>query len=236
MPAEPSTLPAPTTRSSPPARADEAAGFVLRGVPWEVYVALRETAANRRTRMTYLDGTLTLMSPQYLHERGAELLAAIVREVADAFDIEFASTRSTTFRRPGHGPSTGTGKEPDASFYLGDHEASIRGKATIDLANDPPPDLAIEVDNKGDSASALTTYARLAIPEVWRYDARDRTLWFGRLAGEAYVEADRSLGLSVLSPGLVLEILDAFEPGMGERAWIRQVRVWARDLAAMRES
>jgi Uma2 family endonuclease len=104
-------------------------------------------------------------------------------------------------------------------------------KDNLDLNIDPPPDLAIEVDNTNDSEAALPIYARLGVPEVWRYDAEDSTLWFYRLDGEAYVEVARSVALPRLTPALVLHALDVFDQGeMGENAWFDWIKAWARDL------
>ncbi len=101
----------------------------------------------------------------------------------------------------------------------------------LDLANDPPPDVAIEVDNTRNSKRALLIYARLGVPEVWRYDARGHSLWFGRLAGDHCESADRSLALPRLTPALVLQALDVFDEGeMDENAWFEWLKGWARDL------
>jgi Uma2 family endonuclease len=204
----------------------------LRGLPWEMYLGLRELDANYHTRMTYHDGMLFLMSPEYRHDLGAERLGVIIREIADAFDIEYACTRTTTLRRPGDGTLKGDAKEPDNGFYIGENESLIRGKTTIDLDVVPPPDLAIEVDNKSDSEIALPTYAGLLVPEVWRYDAREETLWFGRLRDGAYETIDRSVCLPMLTPELVLDALSLADVGTSEKTWMRRVRAWALGLAA----
>lgn len=41
---------------------------VLRGVPYGLYVVLRDLERNDKIRMTYHDGVLELMSPEFLHE------------------------------------------------------------------------------------------------------------------------------------------------------------------------
>jgi Uma2 family endonuclease len=204
---------------------------ILRGVSWKSYIRMRNHPGNDHLRMSYLDGTLILMSPEYIHERDSGRLALLVRFVAEALAIDVAGIGTTTLRKKGRGRRKGSGKEADNGFYVGANEARIRRKTTIDLEVDAPPDLAIEVDNKSDSAVALPTYARIRVPEVWRYDARENTLWFGRLAGETYVAIDRSLCLPMLTPGLVIQALDVFENGdMSETAWLSWLREWARAL------
>jgi Uma2 family endonuclease len=211
--------------------ADVAPGFVLEGVPWVVYRILRALPTSRNVRMTYLDGTLYLMSPEYIHEQGASNLSLLVLEVAQALSLDFEPTRTTTLRRKGRGKRRGAGKEPDEGFYVGIHAELMRGRDAIKLSNDPPPDLAIEVDNKADSSAALSTYARLRVPEVWRYRPRQRTLWFGMFNGQAYEPIARSLALPMLTPELVLHALDARTTGKQSFiAWKSWLAEWARTL------
>ncbi len=207
----------------------EAPASVLRDVPWDLYLALRELPRNSHLRMTYHDGTLILMSPEFVHDQSSRRLNKIVCEVADAFDVEYAETGSTTFRRKGHEEREGDAKEPDEGFYIGASETLVRGKKAIDLEIDPPPDLAIEVDNKSDSTLALPTYAGLLVPELWRYDARAQTLRFGRLVEGTYVTIDRSLCLPMLTPERVLFALSKAED-IGGMTWKRWLREWAGTL------
>jgi Uma2 family endonuclease len=180
--------------------------------------------------MSYLDGTLTLMSPEYAREGVAYLLGMLVVGVTSGLGLEVKGVRSTTLRK-GTDPVKGSGKEPDNAFYLGENERRMRRRKKLDLAVDPPPDLAIEVDNTNDSKAVLPIYARLGVPEVWRYDVREHSLWFGRLQGEAYAEVDRSVALPRLTPSLVLQALDVFDEGeMGENAWLEWLKGWARGL------
>ncbi len=207
-------------------------GVTLRGITWETYLDLRDNHENRRIRMTYLDGTLTLMSPQYPHEKVGQLLNLLVRAVVKALGLELKGTGSTTLRRGE--TRRGAGKEPDTSFYIGANELRMRTMTTLDLTVDPPPDLAIEVDHKADSSSAMSIYARLGIPEVWRYaPADDVALRIYRLEGEGYEEEDRSLLLPVLTPALILEALRTLdEARMGEIAWAVYLDESAQRIAA----
>lgn len=102
----------------------------------------------------------------------------------------------------------------------------------IDLTIHPPPGLVIEVDNTGDAKSALPTYARIGVPEVWIYKVREKSLWFGRLAGKAYEKIERSIHLPRLTPMLVLEALDARAGKMGNLEWLDWLDTWAQALPA----
>jgi Uma2 family endonuclease len=198
---------------------------VVRNVPWEFYARMRDDDANRHLRMSYYKGTLEFMSPRYRHEKSAARLGQLVMKLAEVLDIPCTESRSTTFRNPGEA----VGKEADTSFYLA-HEELIRDKDEIDLAVDPPPDLAIEVDNLNDSRGKLPIYAALRFPEVWRYDAKAGVLWFGRLEHDGtYTSLERSECLPMLTPARVLEAL-ALCRGLPESRWGRLLQEWIRGL------
>ena len=54
----------------------------------------------------------------------------------------------------------------------------MSGPINIDLATQPPPDLAIEVEVGNPADKAIATYARIGVPEVWRLDVRRTTVTF----------------------------------------------------------
>jgi Uma2 family endonuclease len=209
---------------------DAPGAIVLNSVDWKTYCKLRDDEDNDHVRMSYLDGELILMSPQFRHDFNGRHLLLLVVTVAEALDIEFEAAGATTLRRKGEGKKKGAGKEPDEGFFLGDDAVWMRDKDDLDLEVDPPPTLAIEVDNWGDSKKALATYARLGVPEIWRFRARGRSVWFGRLAGEAYEPIERSAALPRLTRALVLQALEARSARMGTKAWLAWLREWARNL------
>jgi Uma2 family endonuclease len=215
---------------APAAEAPSRESVTLHNVDWDTYCQLRDNPANYHIRMAYLDGDLTLMSPQYAHDGGAESLGLLIRGVTSGLGLTIKGIRTTTLRK-GTAPLKGAGKEPDNAFYLGENERRMRRMKDLDLTIDPPPDLAIEVDNTRDSEAALPIYARLGVPEVWRYDVGKHVLWFGRLKKRTYVEVARSVALPRLTPALVLQALDVFDEGeMDENAWFEWLKGWAREL------
>jgi Uma2 family endonuclease len=65
--------------SSAPESRNEEARFVLWGVPWWTYVALRDALDEHAgVRLTYLEGTLELMRPSPLHEEAKVILARLL--------------------------------------------------------------------------------------------------------------------------------------------------------------
>ena len=203
----------------------------LRNVRWATYVELRDDPGNDRIRMTYLDGTLILMSPEYIHDIDNRTFEAFLRNWTRSLGLEIIGAGSATFRRPGIGPRKGAGKEADSAFFLGENERWMRGKKEHDLAVDPAPDLAVEIVNKHNSKTMLAAWARIGVTEIWRYDARRHALWFGRIDGPTYREIDRSMVLPKLTPPLVIHALDVLNGGvMGQNAWAEWVWAWARTL------
>jgi Uma2 family endonuclease len=198
---------------------------VVRNVPWEIYARVRDDDANRHLRMAYYKGTLEFMSPKYRHEKSTARLGQLVMRLAEVMDIPCTESRSTTFRLA----DEGVGKEAHTSFYIA-HEPMIRDKDDIDLAIEPPPDLAIEVDNLKNSLGKLPIYAALRVPEVWRYDARAGVVLFGRLQHDGtYTSLKRSECLPMMTAARVLEAL-ALCQGLPESRWGRRLQEWIRGL------
>ncbi len=223
-PPAPATPPA-TTAATPPRVIRIPAATVLRGVSYDEYVRLRADRGNAHLRMTFHDGTLKLMSPEFIHEVPSHRLGIFVTILAGELEIPCTGAASTTFRRRGDRPGGGHGREADQSFYLA-HADRLVGKQGIDLdAGDPPPDLWVEVDNRASSRGRLPVYAALGVPEVWRYHARKETLRFDRLVGGGYEPIERSLALPMLTPALVLDAL-ALGRSRFDSAWYRDLKAW----------
>jgi Uma2 family endonuclease len=53
-----------------------------------------------------------------------------------------------------------------------------------------PPDVVVEVDLTHSSVGKLPFYARLGVPEVWRFDGKQ--VWMHRLAGSSYQDVQSS--------------------------------------------
>ena len=188
-----------------------------------MYELIRTSPGNRGCRMAHHDGVLEIMSPEFRHAPGARRLGYLIAAYAEAFGIDFEPAGATTFRKGVPHQRKGLGKEPDESFYLGAAAALVRDRDTLDLSVDPPPSLWIEVDNRAGSRAKLPLYAKLGVPEVWRYRPRTRRLWFGRPAGSEYESIPASVALPGLIPELVLGLHDEART-LGMPAWNRWLR------------
>lgn len=194
---------------------------VLHNVSWETYERLLADHADRSApRLTYDRGELEIMSPSAEHERLNRRVAQLVLAVAEEAGIEAEDLGSTTFRSE----EAERGFEPDTCFYI-QNEPAVRGKDRIDLTVDPPPDVVVEIDITSPSIHRLPIYARLGVPEVWRYDGTRFTICV--LEGTGYAEAATSAALPSLTGSALSELIEKSK-STGRTAWLREVRQWAR--------
>ncbi|MEX0268538.1 Uma2 family endonuclease [Leptolyngbyaceae cyanobacterium UHCC 1019] len=138
--------------------------LLIPNVTWEQYEdLLAELGEERRIpRINYCNGTLELMSPLPAHERPHRIISDIIKLLLDSQGREWEDFGSTTFKKLKR-----AGLEPDTCFYIQNAER-VRDFLRMDMAQDPPPDLAIETDVT--SKTTLEAYAVLQVPEVWIYD------------------------------------------------------------------
>ncbi len=179
--------------------------FLLRGVPWWLYVALRDELEGAGVRMTYLKGSLELMSPSDLHEESKSLIARLVEVWAEEKDVDLRAFGSTTFRHE----VKERGLEPDECYVLGPR------------ADEFVPHIAIEVVVRSPLLDKLAVYAGLGVPEVWIWRPATQRLEVHRLAGDTYTMQSRS----DVVPDLDLALLAHFvRPGESHTTLARAFR------------
>ena len=213
----PVTLPSPKVESVP---LEER--ILLRNVSWGTYEKLLQEIDNPGTRLAYDDGLLEIMAPRESHDRFKKLLGSLVEVVTEELGMTRRSTGSTTWRRP----AKAKGLEADDSYYL-TSAPKVRGKREVDLTIDPPPDLAIEVENTSSALDQLGIYAALGVPEVWRFDGEKLTI-HGLQAEGQYAVQSQSRFFSQKATDKMVEWLgkcDEFD----ETVWITEFRRWVRE-------
>jgi len=191
----------------------------LQGIKWNTYQALlKDLAETSRKRVTYDQEILEIMTPLPEHEINKRFLGRIVETATEVLGLEIYSLGSVTLMRK----DLQRGIEPDECYYIS-REATMRGKLTLDLSYDPPPDLAIEIDITSSSLNRLDIYAKLGITEVWRFDGQNLLIYI--LQDEVYRQQEKSNVLSVLSRSEVLQFLNQRQE-MGENALLKKFRQW----------
>ncbi len=195
--------------------------LVLHDISWEKYEQLLEIFAEHPAlRMTYYKGTLELMTPLPEHEKYSWTLGRLLVVLSEELGLEIIGLKSTTWRSK----PKAVGKEADQCFYI-QNEAVMRGKIKIDLKNDPPPDLAIEIDTTNSSIDKMTVYAELKVPEVWRFD--DGKLTVNILTNTGYVDSETSLAFESFPVQELVRFMQ-IDSQKGENARIREFREWVR--------
>jgi Uma2 family endonuclease len=194
---------------------------LLENISWHTYQALlKDIEEQPGIRMTYDHGILEIMAPLDPHEAYRKLLGRLVEAATEELNIEIRSLGSRTCSRE----DMARGLEPDQCYYI-QHELAVRGKKQLDLNQDPPPDLVIEIDITNSSMNRMRLYEALQVPEVWQYDGRELTVYC--LEDKKYEIRDRSKALPQLTPNQLVRFLKLAET-MGETSLIRSFREWVR--------
>jgi Uma2 family endonuclease len=124
--------------------------LIMNGISWQMYEAFLESLGDSPWfRVTYLEGTLEIMSPSRRHEFNKKIIALLLETYFLETGIDFYPLGSTTFRKQ----TAARGIEPDECYCI-DSEKSV-------------PDIAIEVVVTSGGIDSLEVYKGLKVPEVW---------------------------------------------------------------------
>lgn len=193
--------------------------LILTDVPWEEYEQLLdELGDGYGVRIGYDHGRLEVMSPSQYHEMYKDLLLRSAAAAADHLGCDFESRGSTTFKLG----QFEQGAEPDTCFYV-QHAARIIGRRKLDLRRDPPPDVIVEIDVSHGSGHKFDFYARLGVPEIWRYDERRAQIY--QLEEAGYIEVSASRAFPPLTAEALTQCLEQSKTA-GQSAALRSFRAW----------
>ena len=157
---------------------------LLRDITWEEFEAiLDELGEHRASRIAYDRGVLEIMAPLPEHEFDKEIISDLIKALLEELDTEFLSLGSTTFKNQ----EMLQGIAPDQCFYI-ENEIKVRGKKRLDLTQNPPPDLALEIDIT--SRTTPSVYEKLKVPELWRFEKGN--LQINLLENGSYVVSEQS--------------------------------------------
>ncbi|MEO0409229.1 MAG: Uma2 family endonuclease [Cyanobacteria bacterium P01_A01_bin.135] len=186
---------------------------------WDDYEALLASQRDNAAVKISFDAhrqKISLMAPLPGHGNRSRTLADLVTALLRYQGQDWHGFDPVTLKKLRE-----AGVEPDACFYIQNWQA-VLGKERLDLTQDPPPDLAIEVDLT--SLTDLSIYALLGVPEVWIY--RQGRLTIHILSEGEYQERAESPTF----PGTdVTELL----PPYVEQAWAQGSSVALRAFEAV---
>src|SRR5262245_28553543 len=166
------------------------------------------------------------MSPRLEQDVDSTVLGDLVVILTEELGLPLKRGGSTTMRRR----KKQRGIEADACFWIANAHR-MAGRRRLDLRQDPPPDLAIEVDVTHSSMDRMSIYAALGVPEVWRLDGD--TLTFHVLGTEGtYSPAEHSRSFPVVSPGDLLPFLQETRTAGDQNPVLQRFRQWVRQRRA----
>ncbi|HEU4389465.1 MAG TPA: Uma2 family endonuclease [Blastocatellia bacterium] len=173
-------------------------------------------------RISFNDGTLKVMTLSHKHEQLVRFIDGLVSTVRLRLSINIlffgSATRRTRKKKKG--------VEPDGSFYV--QTASVIGnRIDLDMEVDPPPDVVVEVDINHDSRDNYPIYAAFGVPEIWRYDGEELTIYL--LQETDYVRTETSLALPMLDCRVLTDYLRRMQKD-GELDAILAFDEWLKSL------
>jgi Uma2 family endonuclease len=193
--------------------------FSVEGVTWQDFEEiLIDLGEKRNSRVTYYQGKLEIMSPSALHERPHRIIAYIVTTILAAQGRDWEDFGSTTLKL-----TEIAGIEPDACFYIKNADR-VRNCTNLNLAEYPPPDLAIECDVT--SKTTIDVYQTIAVPEVWIYSNHQLTI---------YVLSDQGYQITLNSPTFPGLSMTELVPQLVQQAIEQGTSSVLRDFKALLE-
>jgi Uma2 family endonuclease len=208
--------------------------IVIRGVDWAFYEQLVDSIPEGANIHVDYDGKdVEIMSLSPLHDGVKKRLARFVELTAEELEIPCTGLGQTTWKRP----EVARGLESDECYYFAPEKLATAAAAlmrmSIDVAEYPNPDLAVEVDISPSKIDRPGIYAALRVAEVWRFDRGSRQIVIERLEDDGiYHPVEASAFLPVRAEEVGRWVLG--EDIRDGSLWGRQLRAWGRAELAPR--
>lgn len=182
--------------------------LLLEGVTWQQYDALVTLFMNQfpALRMTYLEGTLELMTTSPEHERLKTIIARLIEAFAEELDLDLNGYGSATFRKE----AAARGLEPDECYCLGELRKV--------------PDIALEIVLTSGGLDKLKVYQGLGVQEVWFWENRQLSIYHLTTPESGYQPSATSQLLSQLDPALLASFVDDSSQTQAVKAYRRALR------------
>lgn len=193
---------------------------IFHNLNWQAYQqVVRAIGENRSARFTYDRGTLEITMPLEEHEFYRELIGRFIYFLVAEFGLRIKTMGSTRLERE----DLDRGAEPDNAYYI-QNQPLVAGK-TVNLEEDPPPDLVVEIDITHTDIKKQELYASMGVPEFWRFNGRVWRIY--QLEGGEYLEVEISPTFGQVPKTKLYEFLaqaleDEVAAEQSLRQWIRQ--------------
>jgi Uma2 family endonuclease len=182
--------------------------LVLEGVTWQQYDALVALFMNQfpALRITYLEGTLELITTSPEHERLKKIIARLIEAFAEELDLELNGYGSATFRKE----ATARGLEPDECYCLGElHDV---------------PDIALEIVLTSGGIDKLKVYQGLGVQEVWFWENQQLSIYSLADPEQGYEALPNSRLLPQLDVGVLAGFVGNANQTQAVKAYRRALR------------
>jgi Uma2 family endonuclease len=201
---------------------DQGQRVILNGVSWSDYLDMGDLLRDRPAlRLTYDRGRLEIITTSSTHERLKKWLGRFVETIAEECGVAILPGGSITFQRE----DLERGFEPDECYWIA-NEGQMRGRPDYDPTRDPPPDLVVEIEVTRSALNRMALFARLGVPEVWRFDGT--ALHVHRLQSPgSYAEMNNSLTFPVIRIVGITRFL-ALDVSQDYLSTVREFRDWVR--------
>lgn len=205
---------------------------VFRGVSWEAYESLsRAQSEGEHVRLAYDGKDLEIMTTGYLHENLKELIAAIVRAITCWRVISCVSSGEATL----NAVNAKRGLQADLSYCFEPEKVRRAREAlareSMDLADYPMPDLAVEIDMSSSRIDRPSIYSSLRVAEVWHIQ-RGRKVVIEQLQADGSYAPVQSSRFLHISADEIHGWLTAEDAGQ-EEVWNRRLNQWAMGLGPL---
>jgi Uma2 family endonuclease len=180
----------------------------LYGVTWADYIRLLEIRGDHSApRITYVEGTLEIMSPSRTHDEIKSYIGRLVEAWCLERGIEFTPYGSWTLKSK----REKRGVEADECYVFGPTPRRKRR-----------PDLAIEVVWTSGGIDKLDVYRKLAVREVWYWD--EGRIQIHALRGTRYEPVMRSEALPDIDLDELVGFLDRPSASQAIRDYVAALR------------
>jgi Uma2 family endonuclease len=191
-------------------------------ISWEQYEQLLiNTGDTRSYRLTYDHGNLEIAMPSEAHEVLIRLMDWMISTLCEELALNLKTIGSTTLKAQ----ALATSPEPDNGYYI-QNEPQMRDRA-VDLSQDPPPDLVVEINISNTDNNKKTIYQTLKVPEFWTYSGKTQQLSFYVLQNDQYQLVNTSPTFPILQPTTLQTFVESCKQ-QGELAAKRQFRSWVQ--------